>query len=318
MNPIVKQRLLSDLEKYTQITRRLATQDLRTQIASNQPSDPIKAASILRQRIEAKRNSSLVHSILDLFNKANAQNVLSVACGLCANEIILSSSNRSLTVHGLDFAHYSLKVAQSEAKHWNCRIRLCTGDIVHLPYCDEAFDVVISTAVLEHVYDIKQFHDEIYRVLRPGGICFGAAANYWAVLSPWLEQGPPGDRDSVARRLRVLPHLASKLVRGLRGEYTQNIPFDVHEYAVDHNWVKGLQHHLDPSDLHAVNPFEMARLLKLSNFTRIRVWSYYNKRSVLSRLATLIFNLPVIKIFGPGIRVMAVKPKSTASAVGVE
>ena len=43
------------------------------------------------------------------------------------------------------------------------------GDGHQLPFHDNAFDAIISEAVLEHVLEPKQVVAEIYRVLKPGG-----------------------------------------------------------------------------------------------------------------------------------------------------
>jgi SAM-dependent methyltransferase len=42
-------------------------------------------------------------------------------------------------------------------------------DLERLSFTDDAFDVVLSSDVLEHVPDAYQSHSEIFRVLRPGG-----------------------------------------------------------------------------------------------------------------------------------------------------
>jgi SAM-dependent methyltransferase len=42
-----------------------------------------------------------------------------------------------------------------------------------LPFSDDLFDVVVSCDVLEHVADVGQSLDEIYRVLRPNGVFIG-------------------------------------------------------------------------------------------------------------------------------------------------
>ncbi len=45
-----------------------------------------------------------------------------------------------------------------------------------IPYCDESFDCVIAQAVLEHVVDPQRCVEEIYRVLRPGGLVYAETA----------------------------------------------------------------------------------------------------------------------------------------------
>jgi ubiquinone/menaquinone biosynthesis C-methylase UbiE len=51
------------------------------------------------------------------------------------------------------------------------------GDALNLQVPDEAVDVVICSHVYEHVPDARRMMDEIFRVLRPGGICYFAASN---------------------------------------------------------------------------------------------------------------------------------------------
>ncbi len=49
------------------------------------------------------------------------------------------------------------------------RIALQTGDMVHLPFDDDRFDVVLSTYSLCPLYDPEQGALEMYRVTKPGG-----------------------------------------------------------------------------------------------------------------------------------------------------
>jgi ubiquinone/menaquinone biosynthesis C-methylase UbiE len=51
-----------------------------------------------------------------------------------------------------------------------------TGDVLHLPFADQSFDVVYSNGLLDVLPDIKAATREMTRVLRPGGL-FVAAAN---------------------------------------------------------------------------------------------------------------------------------------------
>jgi ubiquinone/menaquinone biosynthesis C-methylase UbiE len=75
------------------------------------------------------------------------------------------------TGEGLDISQAAIDYATRLAAHQKVgkRVRFSTGDVVHLPYRDASFDVVIASEVLEHVPDIQKALAEIRRVLRPGG-----------------------------------------------------------------------------------------------------------------------------------------------------
>lgn len=44
------------------------------------------------------------------------------------------------------------------------------GDVCHLPFADQSFDVAFAIYVLEHLADPAQFTREVSRVLKPGGV----------------------------------------------------------------------------------------------------------------------------------------------------
>lgn len=46
-----------------------------------------------------------------------------------------------------------------------------------LPYADASFDVVTATEVIEHLEDFRRIVREIFRVLRPGGVCILSTPN---------------------------------------------------------------------------------------------------------------------------------------------
>ncbi len=50
------------------------------------------------------------------------------------------------------------------------------ANALDLPFRDDTFALVLSQAVLEHVTDPQRYVDEVFRVLRPGGVMFIEAA----------------------------------------------------------------------------------------------------------------------------------------------
>ncbi len=94
------------------------------------------------------------------------------------------------------------------------RVNYQTGDMVHLPFDDDKFDVVLSTYSLCPLYDPEKGALELYRVTKPGGKIAMAhssepqnpillrLANWvedWAWHIPWLSMG--------CRSVNVLPML---------------------------------------------------------------------------------------------------------------
>jgi SAM-dependent methyltransferase len=61
----------------------------------------------------------------------------------------------------------------------------------HLPYDDRTFDVVFSTSVLEHIAHFDEMHQELSRVLAPGGVALHvvptATWRAWTMVAyyPW-------------------------------------------------------------------------------------------------------------------------------------
>lgn len=59
---------------------------------------------------------------------------------------------------------------------WHTAWADIVGDGMALPFRDDAFDVVLSQAVIEHVIRPEVYVNEIFRVLKPGGIFYAEVA----------------------------------------------------------------------------------------------------------------------------------------------
>ena len=58
------------------------------------------------------------------------------------------------------------------------------GDAMSLQFEDNSFDIVICSQVYEHVPDAQKMLREIYRVLKPAGVCFFSAGNRLNPIEP--------------------------------------------------------------------------------------------------------------------------------------
>jgi len=78
-------------------------------------------------------------------------------------------------VVGVDIDDGAVEWAESNRSASNIEYRV--GDSMELPFADCEFDVVTCTHIYEHVPDAQRMLDEIFRVLKRGGLCYFAAEN---------------------------------------------------------------------------------------------------------------------------------------------
>ncbi|PYO98736.1 MAG: hypothetical protein DMD61_09150 [Gemmatimonadetes bacterium] len=89
--------------------------------------------------------------------------ILEVGCG--AGVMAAKLIKRGYAVWGIDLAEPMIRHAR----------QLCesdpfgVGDIEHIPFPDNTFDVVVSLGVIEYLESDEQALREVWRVLRPGG-----------------------------------------------------------------------------------------------------------------------------------------------------
>lgn len=119
------------------------------------------------------------------------------------------------------------------------------SELEKLAYDDEQFDMVIGHAILHHIPNVRQALAEIYRVLKPGGICM-------------LAGEPTRTGDIMGRVARIATTAAIKTYARLGGRFggvrarlrTQEFPAEVdstkqYEHVVD-------IHTFRPSEVRAI------------------------------------------------------------------
>ena len=87
-----------------------------------------------------------------------------------------------LKVTGIDIDKEAIQYAQKTFEKDN--LRFIVDDLMDLNFPDNIFDVVVCTQIYEHVPDAQIMIKEIFRVLKPGGICYFAAGNRMTIMEP--------------------------------------------------------------------------------------------------------------------------------------
>jgi len=110
---------------------------------------------------------------LDLKNKK----MLDVGCGWGGH--IIAAAQLSADCVGCDVDSQVLEVAELRTRLYGVGAQFYCSAAEKLPFEDNEFDYIQSISVLEHVQDVRLSIKEMVRVLKPGGVGFVQAPNYW-------------------------------------------------------------------------------------------------------------------------------------------
>ena len=110
-----------------------------------------------------------LHHLLRLvdFNAYRGKRVLEVGCG--AGTDLARFANGGAMVTGVDVAASAIELARQNFQQQGLTADLRVADGEHLPFADDAFDLVYAHGVVQYTADGQALVDECRRVLKPGG-----------------------------------------------------------------------------------------------------------------------------------------------------
>lgn len=76
---------------------------------------------------------------------------------------------------GIDIDERAVRYSKNNFE--NKQLKFYLQDAMNIGFPDNSFDVVNCSHIYEHVPDSKRLMSEVYRILKPGGVCFLAAGN---------------------------------------------------------------------------------------------------------------------------------------------
>jgi ubiquinone/menaquinone biosynthesis C-methylase UbiE len=138
----------------------------------------------IRQRIfEEKLFDDLIDKLKRIFPDLRGYRILEIGSGTGGLGVALSLAGAK--VFGVEPSVFGVTASVERAKRYpQSSAYFCVGTAETLPFKKEFFDLVVSSAVLEHVGDIEETIREMFRVLKPGGKIYHEIPNYLFPVEP--------------------------------------------------------------------------------------------------------------------------------------
>jgi len=108
-----------------------------------------------------------IHSFAQ-FTHWHGKKTLEVGCG-CGTDL-LQFARAGAETYGVDLSPNSVELVTKRLDLYGLKAEVREADAETLPFPDEQFDLVYSWGVLHHTPNPPQAVEEIYRVLKPGGV----------------------------------------------------------------------------------------------------------------------------------------------------
>lgn len=104
--------------------------------------------------------------VLDRIDWTGGETLLDVGCGPGLYYSKIAKRPADLHYHGIDLIESMVK------RHpgLDQRVPITIGDVGHMPYADDTFDIVMANHMLYHVDDVDRSVGELRRVLKPRGL----------------------------------------------------------------------------------------------------------------------------------------------------
>lgn len=135
----------------------------------------------VRDPLSRKKQAEKIAWVLEHFVATELSPTECVDIG-CSSGIILSTLlSKFDRAIGLDYDSMALHTISREARK---KALFIHGDAMNLPFADASCAVVICAQVYEHVPNAQTLFDELYRILRPGGVVFFSGPNWLFPIEP--------------------------------------------------------------------------------------------------------------------------------------
>ena len=147
------------------------------------------------QHIVFKKAHNMFMCEINIHPAKDGMRLLDVGCGTGEFASRVSDHPSRMELEGVDLSPHMVEVANSKFMD-NEDVSFKLGDVEHLPYENDAFDIITCSHSFHHYPDQKRAVSEMHRVLKPGGklmIIDGSKDNIlgkfiYGVVIKWIER----------------------------------------------------------------------------------------------------------------------------------
>ena len=124
--------------------------------------------------------SDRLNKVLRIFADHNFCRILGIGCGDGNFSLLLREASQAEEVYGVDISPKAVELANTVG------VKTFQTDIDEepLPFEKDSFDAIFCGEVIEHLLDPDHLLDEIYRILKPGGVAVISTRN----LAAWYNR----------------------------------------------------------------------------------------------------------------------------------
>jgi SAM-dependent methyltransferase len=150
-------------------------------------------AQLLTDQTSRRRKAHKILTVLTQQSNVDLGELICVDVGCAYGLISHYISERFCFTLGIECDANSLNIARPRS---HSRLAFIQADACRLPISTDTVDVIVCAQVYEHVSNDELLFQEIWRVLKPGGLCFFSGPNrlfpfefHWRLpLVHWLPQ----------------------------------------------------------------------------------------------------------------------------------
>lgn len=132
-------------------------------------------ADIMYDLKTRKKKAEKVLAVLLDYYSGETEHLKILDIGCSTGIIAYTLSEKFGEVEGIDIDKNAVKFAKENYKKNNLNFTELDG--MHLNYPADSFDIVVCSHIYEHIPDMEKLIGEVYKILKPDGICFFAAVN---------------------------------------------------------------------------------------------------------------------------------------------